>query len=121
MYAHIISRDASPTAETNSKILEKAISELIASITESPTPKVLWRLQYQQRLPPTLIPSPNSIQANGRVIQVPEIPPSLALEDDVLRHVRSAWERIVPEDERGKGFMVFEDREDVGARDEDGL
>lgn len=37
--------------------------------------------------------------------------PGLVLEDDVLKHVRAAWRRIVGEDE---GFMVFGEREGMG-------
>lgn len=36
----------------------------------------------------------------------------IALDDSVLREVEAAWEKIVGE-EKGDGFMVFEDRGDV--------
>ena len=37
--------------------------------------------------------------------------PGLVLEDDVLKHVRAAWGRIVGKDD---GFMVFGERGGMG-------
>ncbi len=46
---------------------------------------------------------------------MPDVPPGPVLEDEVLRNVRATWERIVGDDDVGKGFMTFEDRAaDVG-------
>lgn len=43
--------------------------------------------------------------------------PGLVLEDDVLKHVRAAWRKIVGEDEE---FMNFGEREGMGEEDGDG-
>ncbi len=53
--------------------------------------------------------------SNDYVLQLPDLPPGLALEDDVLKHVKAAYERIMGDD--GARFMLFEDRE--GAADEE--
>lgn len=63
-------------------------------------------MSYQQTIPSQT----TSESMDEHIIQMPGVPPYLALEDDVLRNVRVAWERIVG-DEVGRGFMNFEDRE----------
>ena len=42
--------------------------------------------------------------------------PGLVLEDDLLKHVRAAWRRIVGEDEE-EGFLIFGEREEMGEED----
>ena len=55
---------------------------------------------------------------DDHIIQMSDIPPGLVLEDDVLRSVREAWERIVGDDV-GMAFMNFEDREAVEGEEVD--
>lgn len=43
--------------------------------------------------------------------------PGLVLEDDVLKHVRAAWRKIMGEYE---GFMIFGEREGMAEEAEDG-
>ena len=47
--------------------------------------------------------------SNDHVLQLPDLAPSLALEDDVLKHVRAAYQKIVGDD--GAAFMTLDDRE----------
>lgn len=49
---------------------------------------------------------------NDRVLKLPDMAPGMALEDDVLKHVKAAYERVMGDD--ATGFMMFEDREGVG-------
>lgn len=107
-------------------LLQSAIHKLVASIDESPEPQVLWYLHYDQKrtAPATADNYDTNIKcakiSNPHVLRLPDIDPGLVLEDDVLKHVRAAWRRIVGEDE---GFMVFEEREGMGddeAEDGDG-
>ena len=54
-----------------------------------------------------------------RVIILPDLGPEIALEDSVLREVEAAWKKIVGEEGKGEGFMVFEDRGDAEGYDDD--
>ena len=49
---------------------------------------------------------------SDHVLQLPDVAPGIALEDDVLKHVRAAYRRIVGDD--GVAFMLFDDREGTG-------
>ncbi len=49
---------------------------------------------------------------NDYVLQLPDLAPGLALEDEVLKHVRVAYEKILGDG--GDEFMIFEDRAGVG-------
>lgn len=53
----------------------------------------------------------------SQIIILPDLGPDLAVDDSLLDNVKDAWEKIVGE-EKGDGFMVFEDRE--GLSDEEG-
>lgn len=55
--------------------------------------------------------------SNDHVLQLPDLALGLSLEDDVLKHVRAAYERIAGDE--GAGFMMFEDREGVDGDDGD--
>lgn len=103
-----------------SELLTLAITTILASLHETqPPPQILWKLSYQQSIhthPPPLPPNsppPTNPLAN-HIIQLSQVPPGPILEDEVLRDVRAAWERIVAEDgdgDVGRGsFMVFDDR-----------
>ena len=103
--------EADPPVKSGSSLLTLAINRLLASIHESPKPHILWNLSYQQ----SIASPPVSNPLNEHVIQMPDVPPGPVLEDEVLRNVRATWERIVGDDDVGKGFMTFEDRAaDVG-------
>lgn len=101
------------------------MDKLVASIDESPKPQILWSLHYDQRhTPPATAEDYNTnIKctniSNPHVLKLPDVDPGLVLEDDVLKHVRAAWRKIMGEDE---GFMIFGEREgmaDEGAEDGD--
>lgn len=117
---------------TGDALLSKAIQKFLATIPEDPQPEVLWSLKYTKQYTfPNLIdfkvgkPPPGS---SSQIILLPDLSPNLAVEDSLLDNVKKAWEKIVGE-EKGDGFMVFEDREglsddegdidDVNGRDED--
>ena len=108
----------SATSVDNFCLLALAIAKLLQHLNEDATPQVLWRMQYAQEMPRSSpsTPSPSS-SSNDKIITIPDIPPGFILEDDVLRDVRTVWERIVGE-EKGDGFMNFADREDVDEGEE---
>ncbi len=49
---------------------------------------------------------------HSRVLQLPDLPPGLVLEDRLLRNVRATWEKIIGGN--GEGFMQFGEREGSG-------
>lgn len=115
------------------------MDKFLAAIPEDPIPEILWTLNYTKQVPRSLLtkelakstsenfsvsspppPHGDPLPAQSRIITLPELGPDLALDDSVLLEVRAAWERIVGE-EKGDGFMVFEDRGDgVGEGEDDG-
>ena len=122
IYAHTTHPTSCTVAHS---LLQSAIDKFVASIDESLKPEILWDLHYDQRhTPPTADNFDANIDcaklANPHVLKLPDVDPGLALEDDVLKHVRAAWRRIMGGDE---GFMVFGEREEMGeeaAEDGDG-
>ena len=82
---------------------------------DEPDARLLWHMQYTQAFEPKSYHSP----IDG-VIHLPDLPPSLALEDDVLQSVKEVWKEIVGE-EIEEGFMVFKEREDLSPEDDTGL
>lgn len=81
-------------------------------------------MQYDQeyRQTPTTDDVEANIECNDRsnphVLRLPDLAPGFVLEDDVLKHVRAAYQKIVGDE--GAPFMMFEDREGQGDEDEGG-
>lgn len=64
-------------------------------------------------------PDDESNQQCG-IIHLQELGPSLALEDEVLKDVRAAWERITADDGDDRGaFMQFDNRVGIGDEEDD--
>ena len=100
-----------PTSHDSFLLLNLALTTLLETLNETPKPEVLWTMQYAHRSP-NAIPNP----PRNHILTTPDVPPSLVLEDDLLRDIRGIWETIVGDDERS-GFMTFEDREGVGTEE----
>ncbi|CAF9942085.1 MAG: Rab proteins geranylgeranyltransferase component A [Alectoria fallacina] len=123
IYAHT----AHPISYTVAhSLLQRAIDKFVASIDETPKPQILWYLHYDQKRnsPATADDYDANIRcaklSNPHVLKLPDMDPGLALEDDLLKHVRAAWRRIVDEDEV---FMAFGERdgtEEEGFEDGEG-
>lgn len=93
---------------------------------------MVWSLEYTKQYTVPVSPisragkSPSG--SSSQVILLPDLSPNLILDDSLLDNIKDAWERIVGE-EKGDGFMVFEDRErlsddegsneDANGRDDD--
>lgn len=79
-------------------------------------------MNYDQRCTPTPPRDDwkgNTVEddpSNPHVMQLPDLAPGLVLEDDVLKQVRAAYEKIMGEEEGA--FMTFEDREGQAEGDE---
>ena len=105
-------------------LLEEAVRQLLASVNENPAPVVLWSMHYDRQYTSPFTPNgrtPDHFEIasnafpNDHVIELPDVMPSVALEDEVLRYVRTAYQRIVGENDTG--FMKFDDRGDIGIVD----
>lgn len=116
-------------------LLRSAIETLLSTLsTDTPEqPKTLWSLTYTQhhQLPSS---QPDEISNHtdehhqtvdtrkSGIIYLNDLSPSLALEDEILKDVRAAWELITADDGESRGaFMQFEDRQGAGMEDEEEL
>lgn len=103
------------------RLLQKAVNRLIDSIKEEPPATVLWYMHYNQQYEPPATTDDYDANikcedlSNNHVLRLPDLAPGLALEDDVLKHVQAAYNRIVGDG--GAPFMIFEDREGTGDDD----
>ena len=82
---------------------------------DEPDARVLWHMQYTQDFDSR--PCHSTIDG---VSHLPDLPRSLALEDDVLQSVKEVWKEIVGE-QTSEGFMVFKEREDLTPEDDTGV
>lgn len=117
---------------TGATLLSNAIQKFLATIPEDPQPELLWSLDYTKQYTVPVLPTSrageSSPGSSSQLILLPDLSPNLILDDSLLENIKDAWERIVGE-EKGDGFMVFEDREglsddegsneDANGRDED--
>lgn len=90
---------------------------------------MIWSLEYTRQYTVPVLPTSRAGKSPGssQIILLPDLSPKLVVDDSLLENIKDAWERIVGE-EKGDGFMVFEDREgpsddesnneDVNGRDE---
>lgn len=54
---------------------------------------------------------------SSNVINLPSVPPGLAVDDSVLKTVREAWAKIMGGDDGS--FMLFEERSSVGEAEDE--
>ena len=94
-------------------VLRTAVESLLSSVSEEPKPECLWHMQYSQQMHYM-----SGVHSDSGVITLPDISPKLSLDDHVLNDVRSAWEQIVGDD-KGDGFMKFEEREKYGVEEDE--
>ncbi|KAF2830094.1 rab geranylgeranyl transferase escort protein-like protein [Ophiobolus disseminans] len=103
----VLYASTSSSGEKGFELLGKAVNTLLATVDISPSPNLLWSLQYQQR--PTsgtdLIPA----EPNGHLLRFPPASLDLAFDDSMFVHVKEVWEKVVGND--GGEFLVFQDRE----------
>ena len=100
------------------RLLQTAVERLIANVDEDPPATILWYLHYDQKhvAPATTDDYDANIicegYSNDNILRLPDLAPGLVLEDDVIKHVKAAYHRIVGDG--GAGFMKFDDREGTG-------
>ena len=103
------------------RLLQTAVNKLMDIIKEEPPATVLWYIHYDQKYDPLATTDDYDANIkcedlfNDHVLRLPDLAPGLALEDDVLKHVQTACNRIVGDE--GAAFMIFEDREGTGDDD----
>ena len=102
-------------------LLQAAVNKLMDIIKEEPPATVLWYIHYDQKYDPPATTDDYDANIkcedlfNDHVLRLPDLAPGLALEDDVLKHVQAAYNRIVGDE--GAAFMIFKDREGTGDDD----
>ena len=105
------------------RLLQTAVSRLIDSIKEETPATALWYMHYDQRYEPPATTDDYDVKikckdlSNDHILRLPDVGPGLTLEDDVLRHVQAAYNKIIGEE--GAAFMIFDDREGTGDDDND--
>lgn len=106
---------------TGDALLRKAVQKFLATIPEDQQPEVLWSLEYLKLHTVPKIATPKaekpSSGSSSQIILLPDLGPNMVVEDSLVENVKDVWEKIVGE-EKGEGFMVFEDRE--GISDDEG-
>jgi hypothetical protein len=87
-------------------LLRKAVESLLSAHDVTPSPTILWSVEYQQEASSGSETLPSD---TNHVIRFP--PPSLdlAFDDTVLENVKEVWQKIVGDE--GGEFLVFQDRE----------
>ncbi|KAF2499262.1 rab geranylgeranyl transferase escort protein-like protein [Lophium mytilinum] len=108
------------TGDVAVRLLERAVQALLSSKNLQPQPIVLWSLRYEQTSQITQhkesAASARTASPDERILVFPPTSLDLAWDDSVLDQVKGVWRSIMGDD--GGEFMVFEDREGVGADDE---
>jgi hypothetical protein len=89
-----------------SALLQKAVESLLSAHDTSPSPTVLWTVEYQQRSSSgtEILPSDTD-----HVVRFPPPSMDLAFDDAILDNVKEVWQKIVGDD--AGEFLVFQDRE----------
>ncbi|KAL8945534.1 MAG: hypothetical protein Q9183_008057, partial [Haloplaca sp. 2 TL-2023] len=103
-----------------SKILHKGIETLLDTVrVEHPEAEILCTMNYTQKYHPTdpasAVGAADESTLRSGILRLQDLGPSLALEDDVLRDVRRAWNVITADEGDARGsFIVFGEREGMG-------
>ncbi|CAG9995095.1 unnamed protein product [Clonostachys byssicola] len=98
------------TSADSHGLLVEALSSLLSTITiDGDAPSSSFQVYYEQKT------ASSSVEVDGPIIRMPQSCLDLAFNDDVMNHVRAAWDAVTRADEAtdGAGYMTFEDREGV--------
>ncbi|KAI4632315.1 uncharacterized protein J4E88_006122 [Alternaria novae-zelandiae] len=87
-------------------LLQKAVDSLLSAEDVSPSPTILWSVEYQQQSSSGSETLPTD---TDHVIRFPPPSMDLAFDDAVLDNVKEVWQKIVGDD--AGEFLVFQDRE----------
>ena len=89
-----------------SALLQKAVDSLLSAHDFSPSPSILWSVEYQQQASSGSETLPTD---TDHVVRFPPPSMDLAFDDAVLDNVKEVWQKIVGDD--AGEFLVFQDRE----------
>jgi len=87
-------------------LLQKAVDSLLSAHDVSPSPTILWSVEYQQQASSGSETLPTD---TDHVVRFPPPSMDLAFDDAVLDNVKEVWQKIVGDD--AGEFLVFQDRE----------
>ena len=93
---------------TSAEILPNHVDSFLSSFSPDSPPRILWSMSYTSRLPASF-EHPISTH-DGQVFVIPELPCSIALEDNILDNVRAIWQDVVGDEVEPESFLRFEDR-----------
>ncbi|KAL1606614.1 Rab proteins geranylgeranyltransferase component A [Paraconiothyrium brasiliense] len=91
------------------ELLRHATSLLLSSVDVSPSARVLWSMQYEQRAMPSVEPLLFRDGAEAHFLGLPPVPLDLVVDDVVFDQVRAIWQAIT--NEEPEQFLSFKDRE----------
>jgi len=87
-------------------LLQKAVDSLLSAHDVSPSPTILWSVEYQQQASSGSETLPTD---TDHVVRFPPPSMDLSFDDAVLDNVKEVWQKIVGDD--AGEFLVFQDRE----------
>ncbi|KAK0633127.1 GDP dissociation inhibitor-domain-containing protein [Immersiella caudata] len=85
--------------------LNKALDSFLQAVNDEQMPERLFELYYEQGRGSV------ASHVDGRVLTLPNVPPSLAFDDAALDPIKTAWEVAMGEDTANTEYMMFPDRE----------
>lgn len=95
-----------------SDLVKSAVECLLRTVEEKRSAKVLWSLQFQQRVERSLSTDLPRLKDTGNLISFPPPSSDLVFADDILQQVETAWRSIVGQEAAdSRPFLKFEDRE----------
>ena len=87
-------------------LLQKAVDSLLSAHDVSPSPTILWSVEYQQQASSGSETLPTD---TDHIVRFPAPSMDLSFDDAVLDNVKEVWQKIVGDD--AGEFLVFQDRE----------
>jgi hypothetical protein len=110
----ILYTSTSLSGQEGFQLLKKAVDALLSTVDVSPTPSILWSVQYQQQA--SSGSEAVSTDTNEHLLRFPPQSLDLAFDDSTFDNVEEVWQKIMGAD--AGDFLVFQDREAYDDDDE---
>lgn len=101
--------------EPGTQLLKKAVDTLLSTVEVTPTPTVLWSLQFEQQSGVTSGDQFNA--SNPHILRFPCSSTDPVFDDSVLDRVKEIWQKIVGNDVGD--FLVYDDKDNDANAEED--